>query len=138
LAGNVGLISQSGGVAIALGADVRRVGFSRVGSSGNEAGVVAADYLDWLAEDAHTKIIGCFIETVREPERFAAALDRAWHAGKPVVALKVGRDPRTRRAVASHTGGPAGEAREFSALLDAHHAIEVGDLGEFTELLAAF
>jgi acyl-CoA synthetase (NDP forming) len=39
--------------------------------------------------------------------------------------------------VTTHTGGPAGEPGAVSELLRAHRAIEVSDLGEFTELLAA-
>ena len=70
-------------------------------------------------------------------ERFAAALDRAWAADKPVIVLKVGRDTRTRRAIATHTGGEAGDSAAVSALLRSHHAIEVNDLVELTETLAA-
>jgi acetate---CoA ligase (ADP-forming) len=137
LAGNVGIISQSGAFCISLLNDVRRFGFSHVVSSGNEAVLAAADYLEYLVEDLHTKIIGGFIETVRHPDRFAAALDRAAAQGKPVVVLKVGRTERTERAVATHTGGSAGDPGPASELFRAHHAIEVSDLVEFTEALAA-
>src|SRR5207302_1715005 len=68
---------------------------------------------------------------------FVAALDRAADRGKPVVVLKVGRSDRTRRAISSHTGGLAGEARVFSAMLRAHRAIEVADMDELTEVIAA-
>jgi acyl-CoA synthetase (NDP forming) len=91
LAGDVGIVSQSGAFCVTLMTDIRRFGFSHVVSSGNEVVLAAADYLEYLADDAYTKIIGAFIETVRQPERFAAALDRAKEAGKPVVVLKVGR-----------------------------------------------
>jgi acetate---CoA ligase (ADP-forming) len=138
LAGNVGIVSQSGSFCVSLLTDVRRFGFSHVVSSGNEAVLSAADYLEYLAQDPLTKIIGAFIETVREPQRFAAALDRAAANGKPVVVLKVGRTRRTCRAVTTHTGGEAGDAAATSALLRAHGAIEVADLVELTELLAAF
>jgi acyl-CoA synthetase (NDP forming) len=137
LAGNVGLVSQSGGVCITLLSDTRRFGFSHVASSGNEAVLNMADFLDYLVDDPKTKIIGCFVESVREPEHFAAALDRAWAQGKPVVVLKVGRTARAGRAVATHTAGLAGDSRAFSELLAAHHAIEAADLVELTELLAA-
>src|SRR5215207_10845436 len=43
LAGNVGLVSQSGAVCISLLTDTRRFGFSHVASSGNEAVLCAAD-----------------------------------------------------------------------------------------------
>jgi acyl-CoA synthetase (NDP forming) len=136
LAGNVGLISQSGSICIGLLADCRRFGWSHVVSSGNEAVLAAVDFLEYLIEDPATRVVALFLETVREPDRFVAALDRAADLGKPVVVLKVGRAERTRRAITSHTGGLAGEARVFSAVLRAHRAIEVGDLDEMTEVLA--
>ena len=136
LAGNVGLISQSGSVCIGLTTDCRRFGWSQVISSGNEAVLAATDFLEYLIDDPQTRVIAMFLETVRQPERFVAALDRAADHAKPVVVLKVGRSERTRRAITSHTGGLAGEARVFSAVLRAHRAIEVADLDEMTEVLA--
>ena len=108
LAGNVGLISQSGSVCIAMLSDLRRFGISLSVSAGNEAVTRTVDYLDYLIDDPATKVIATFTETVREPERYVAALDRAADAGKPVVVLKVGRTERTQRAITSHTGGLAG------------------------------
>ena len=136
LAGNVGLISQSGSICIGLLTDCRRFGWSQVISSGNEAVVTAVDFLEYLVDDPATRVIAMFLETVREPERVVAALDRAADRGKPVVVLKVGRSDRTRRAISSHTGGLAGEARVFSAMLRAHRAIEVADMDELTEVIA--
>src|SRR6516225_5409622 len=137
LAGNVGMVSQSGGFCIGLLNDIRRFGFSHVVSSGNEAVLAAADYLEYLVDDPHTKVIGGFIEAIKHPERFVAALDRAAGQGKPVVMLKVGRTRRTQYAVATHTGGTAGDPGVASEILRAHHAIEVLDLVEFTEAIAA-
>jgi acetate---CoA ligase (ADP-forming) len=136
LAGNVGFVSQSGSVCIAILSDLRRFGISLSVSAGNEAVTRTVDYLEYLIDDPATKVIATFTETVREPERYIAALDRAAAAGKPVVALKVGRSERTRRAITSHTGGLAGESRVFSEVLRAHRAIEVSDLDEMTEVLA--
>jgi acetate---CoA ligase (ADP-forming) len=137
LAGNVGIISQSGSVCIAMLSDLRRFGISLSVSAGNEAVTRTVDYLEWLIDDPNTKVIATFTETVREPERYVAALDRAADAGKPVVVLKVGRTERTQRAITSHTGGLAGSTRVFSEVLRAHRAIEVNDLDEMTEVLAA-
>ena len=137
LAGNVGILSQSGGICIGLAMDVRRFGFSHLVSCGNEAVVTAAQFLDYLALDPLTQVIGGFIETVREPERFAAALDRAAAAGKSVAILQVGKTARSRQAALAHTGGPMREPQALSALFCAHHAIEVSDLVEFSEMMAA-
>lgn len=136
LFGNVGLISQSGSICIALLADCRRYGFSHVVSSGNEAVLSAADYLEFMIEDPETRVIATFTETIKEPERFIALLDRAADRGKPVVVLKVGKSERARRAIVTHTGGLASENRVFSAVLRAHRAIEVDDIDELCEVLA--
>jgi acyl-CoA synthetase (NDP forming) len=137
LAGNVGIISHSGGLCLSLLTDVSRFGFSHIVSSGNEAVIDASAFLEYLVEDPHTAVIGGFIETMRSPERFVAALDRAGAKDKPVVLLKVGQSERARRAVASHTGGEAGDPGAFSEMLRAHRAIEVHDLAELTEVLTA-
>ena len=136
IVGNVGIISQSGSVCIGLLSDLRRFGVSLSVSAGNEAVTRTVDYLEYLIDDPNTKVIATFTETVREPERYVAALDRAADAGKPVVVIKVGRTERTQRAITSHTGGLAGSSRVFSELLRAHRAIEVNDLDEMTEVLA--
>ena len=136
LPGNVAIVTQSGSIAIGLLTDCRRFGFSHVVSTGNEAVTTTAEYIEYLADDPNTRVIATFTETVRDPERYVAALDKAAGRGKPVVVLKVGRNDRTRRAITGHTGGLAGEARVFSEVLKRHRAIEVGDMDELTEVLA--
>ena len=138
LAGNVGLISQSGSICISMLSDVSRFGFSLVASTGNEAVVSAAAVLDYMVDHDETKIVATFTETIAEPKRFVAALDRAAAAGKPVVVLKVGKTERTREAITTHTGGIAGDERVFSEVLRAHRAIEVAEFDELIEVLAAF
>src|SRR5262249_12667690 len=120
IAGNVGIVSQSGSVCIALLSDLRRYRISLSVSAGHEAATRAVAYLESLIDDPATRVIAPFPEPVREPERYVAALDRAAAAGKPVVVLKVGRAERTQRAITSHTGGLAGESRVFSEVLKAH------------------
>jgi acetate---CoA ligase (ADP-forming) len=136
LAGTVALVSQSGSICIGMLADIRRFGYSHVISSGNEAVVSTAQYIEALIDDPDTRVIATFTEWIADPERYVAALDRAADAGKPVVVLKVGRQERTRQAIGTHTGGLAGESAVFSAMLRAHRAIEVSDLDELTEVLA--
>jgi acyl-CoA synthetase (NDP forming) len=136
LAGNVGLISQSGSICIGLIADIRRFGFSHIISSGNEALIGTAEYMEALIEEPGTKVIATFTETIKDPERFVAALDRAADRGKPIVVLKVGRTERTKRAITSHTGGLAAGSRVLSEVLKAHRAIEVDDMDELSEVLA--
>lgn len=137
LSGNVALITQSGAVAVGMTADCRRFGFSHIVSSGDEAFTTLDEYMDYFIDDNGTAIIALFIESVRNLAGFTSALDRAARAGKPVVALKIGRSAAARSAVVGHTGGISGDGRIFSALMARHGGIEVSSLEEMTEVLAA-
>ncbi len=129
-AGTVGLVSQSGSVCELFTTMPWRVGLSHVVSVGNEASVDLTEALAFLVDDPGTGSIGLFIEGVRRPDAFREALRRAAEAGKPVVALKVGRSELSRAGTVSHTGALAGDARVFSAVLRAEGATEIADLDE--------
>lgn len=117
-AGSISLVSQSGGI---LGAMLSRgaaqgIGFARLVSTGNEADLDVADFLDLLAEDDATRVIAIYVEGLRRPDAFRAAALKAAAAGKPVVAYKVGRSEAGARAAISHTGALAGADRLYDAL----------------------
>jgi acetyltransferase len=133
--GSVGLVSQSGSVCELFTTMPWRVGFSHVVSVGNELTVDLTDALSFLVDDPATGAIGLFIEGVRRPSDFVAALRGAAEAGKPVVALKVGRSETSRAGTVAHTGVLAGDAGVFSAVLRDAGAIEAADLDEFQVLL---
>ena len=133
--GHVSVVVQSGSVGEALLALGGRVGFRSVVSSGAEAVRDAADFLAFLAADEESKVIGLFLETVRRPAAFMAALRACAAAGKPVVCLKVGSSAAGRRAALAHTGAIVGSDRAFSAAIRACGALRVHDFHEFVETL---
>lgn len=133
--GHVSVVAQSGSIAEAFIACGPRVGFRTVVSSGGELSRDAADLLGFLADDEGTGAVGIFLEAVRRPAAFAAALERCAEAGKPVACLKVGRSEAAARATLAHTGALVGSARAFSALLRRHGAIEVDDFHDLLETL---
>jgi acetyltransferase len=135
LPGHVSVVAQSGSIAEALIACGPRIGFRVVVSSGGELARDAADIVGFLAEDDGTRAIGVFLETVRRPAAFAAALSRCAEAGKPVACLKVGRSVAAARAALAHTGALVGSGRAFTALLRRHGVIEVDDFHDFLETL---
>lgn len=139
-AGDVGVVAQSGGMlneVIAYGT-YRGLRFSKAVSSGNEAVLTAADYLEELLDDGVTSTIGLIVEGVRAPERLDAALARAARARVPVVALGIGASALGAAAAATHTGGDAGSFARFTALARAHGVTLVDDLDELGEALLAF
>lgn len=133
-AGHVGVLSQSGSVAMALVASGRPLGLSCAVSSGNEAVLTAEDYIDFMIDDPDIRAIACFLEQVRNPERFAQLAARALAVGKPMVALKVGASEKGREAAAAHTSALAGSDRVLDAFFRQHGVVRVRDLDE---LLAA-
>src|SRR5262249_34906374 len=92
-------------------------GFSYLVSSGNEAVTGLADYLDFLAEDPHTRAICLVLESLRDPRAFFAAAARARRNGKPIVALKLGRTEQARRIARSHTGALVKDAWVYEVAL---------------------
>jgi acyl-CoA synthetase (NDP forming) len=134
-AGGVGLVSQSGTAAILL-TNLGRFGFSHVISSGNEAVTGLADYVRFLALDHDTTVIGCFLESVRDPEGFADAVRLASAAGKQVVVLKVGRSTTGKAASAAHTASLSTDADVFDRYLSRIGARSARDLDEFVEAIS--
>ena len=78
------------------------------------------------------------IEAIREPAAFAGAMAEVRAAGKPVVAMRVGRSAAGARATAAHTGALAGANEAQAAFLRRCGVIEVGDLDGMVETLALF
>ena len=125
-AGCVGLLCQSGGVSLALTimANFLGIHFSKVISYGNAADLNEADFLEYLMHDMETKVIGTYIEGVREGQRFLKALTRTAKA-KPVAILKGGRTRAGAKAAASHTGSLAGDEGKWAALCKQAGAVQV-------------
>ena len=113
-AGRIGLISQSGNLALELGilAEEVGLGFSRFASLGNQADIEASDLIGELARHDGTDLIALYIEDFRDGRAFAAA---AADAGKPVVLLAVEHSEAAARAVRSHTGALASDGRAIDA-----------------------
>jgi acetyltransferase len=133
--GGVAAIVGSGSIGEAVLALGPRVGFRNVVSIGSETSRDAADWLAFHVEDERTRAIGLFLEAVRRPVAFRAALERAADAGKPVVILKVGRSEVAARNAMAHTGAIVGSDRSFDALCRSYGAIRVDDYGDWLEQL---
>jgi acyl-CoA synthetase (NDP forming) len=105
-AGPVGLISQSGNLALEVGMLLQDVGlgFSRFVSIGNQADLEAAELIDALAAHEPTKLIAIYSEDFKDGRSFARAAQRAVAGGKPVLLLAGGGTPASARAAKSHTG----------------------------------
>ncbi|MGE3247590.1 MAG: CoA-binding protein, partial [Beijerinckiaceae bacterium] len=138
--GPVALVGQSGGVMIftnqALGERGIKAGY--LITSGNEAGLSAADYIAYFAAEPEIKVIIVYIEALKDIERFKAACKDARARGKHVVAIKLGASEAGRGAAMAHTGSLAGTLEAFDALaadIGVVRAETLDEAVEITELL---
>src|SRR5215472_15676860 len=135
--GKLSLAFQSGGLAlnmVQICVD-RQIGLAHAISSGNETDLEFADCLEFFATDEHTRIIGCFVEQFRNPDKFLAAAEQCAAACKPLVMLKVGRSEAGQRAAQAHTGALVGSDTIIDAVLHKHGVLRVHSLDEMTETL---
>ncbi|GAA2206441.1 acetate--CoA ligase family protein [Nonomuraea monospora] len=130
LRGAVGVVLQSGALASSvLGfAQARNVGISLLTSMGNETVVTVTDVIDYLVDDPATKVIALFLETIRNPAEFSRVARRALEAGKPIVALKIGRSKLASHTAQAHTGALVGDDDVIDAALRQLGVIRVRSL----------
>ena len=134
--GTVGVISQSGGNSIYLvrQAALRGVRFSKVISYGNACDINESDLLEYLADDAETKIIALYIEGIKDGKRFRRALEKATKE-KTVILLKGGTTEGGARAAAGHTASLAGSRATWDALCKQLGIICVSSVEEMIDVL---
>jgi acyl-CoA synthetase (NDP forming) len=136
--GATAIVSQSGSMMGALMSRGmgRGTGFSKLVSVGNESDLAVGEIADLLVDDADTRVILLFMETIRDADRLARAARRAFDAGKPVVVFKLGRSEVGVELASSHTGAMTGADDVAEAFFRAHGMLRVDLLETLFELPA--
>ena len=111
--GNIALISQSGALWVYISQlSLNKFGFSIFASIGNMIDVDFADIIRYLNSEKNTKVIVCYIETLKNGKKF---MDICKKSKKPVIAIKSGTTSAGQKATLSHTGSLAGEIEIYKA-----------------------
>jgi len=133
--GQVGLVSQSGNLALEIGRLLSRAGegLSRLVSLGNQRDIDAAEVLQGLVEHERTRVIAAYIEDFRDGRRLARALASARAAGKPVLLLAAGRSAASGRAARSHTGALVSPLEVVDAAVTEAGALRLDTAGELVD-----
>lgn len=136
-AGDVGLVSQSGGVTIAVCDELRRLGMgvSTAVSTGDKYDVSGSDLLLWWRADPNTRAAVVYLESFGNPRKFAR-FARRLAARMPVITIRSGSSEPGRRAASSHTAATATPRVVRDALLRQAGVSAVERIGEVGELLA--
>lgn len=138
--GPVGFVSHSGvmGGVVARECIDRGVGAGYLVSLGNEAGISLADTIAYMASDPRIRVVGAYVEGVRDAGALREAISQAQDHGVVVVILKGGRGDAAVRAVASHTSALAGDWATHAAALRQWGAVVVEDLDGMFDALELF
>ena len=136
--GSVGFISQSGTHAtfFSLMGAVHGIKVSKSVSYGNAVVLDSTDYLEYLAEDDDTKVIGMYIEGVKKGRQFFTSL-RETAKRKPVLIWRGGETEEGSRATATHTASLAESSLIWDALIKQCGAIKVESLDEMVDTVKA-
>jgi len=142
MAGNVAIVSQSGGVLVdqLVKFAGQGIGVSLAVSIGNKAMIRETELLNYLSKDTRTQVIAFYIEGFgpNEGREFVLAAARS---SKPVIVLKAGKSASGSRAVASHTASLAGDYAVFSQVMAQYGIAEAKteyELISFCEALSCY
>ena len=137
--GTVSFVGQSGWVSenfFLLGHE-RGLRFSKVIDSGNEGDLAAIDFIEYFLKDPGTKIIGTYIEGVKDGKDFVRRLRQAG-VRKPIIVCKGGKTEAGSRSIESHTGSLAGSFAVFGAALQQSGIIMAQGIEELVDFAVAF
>ncbi len=139
LSGNVGFLSQSGGIAITTyTAGVESgIGFSKVFSFGNQVDITPQELLDYFSDDDETEVVGVYIEGAKNGKDVLGTMKQL-ASKKPVVVLKGGRSSEGARAASSHTGALAGSNEIWNAVFRQANVLTVDTLEDLLATLSIF
>jgi len=137
--GPVGLISHSGSLAniICRMGSEKGLLFSKVASLGNECDLTSRDFLLYLGNDPATRVIGGYLEGIKNGRRFLETL-REVSLSKPVILWKVGLTPEGMRAASSHTGAMAGSRNVWLGVVRQGGAVPVAGFEAWVDALMTF
>jgi acetyltransferase len=135
--GNIAFISQSGALAVALMDVARRekISFSYVISVGNKMQMDEASLLEYLRKDENTKVIGMYLEGIKDGKKFLEVASKVSRE-KPIVVIKAGKGEKSQKAISSHTGALAGSDEIASVAFEKAGVIQAETLEEFFSLLS--
>lgn len=131
--GSVGLVAQSGNMALTSMVSSRGLGLAQVVSSGNQAVVDAVDVMSLYLTVPEIRVIAAVIEGLSDVAKFRRVASLAAERNIPIVALKLGRSEKASRAAVAHTGSLTGSDQLYDALFKQAGVIRVDDLEELLE-----
>lgn len=137
--GSIGYLSQSGALLAAIldMANASGIGFSKLVSIGNKIDVNELDLISALGDDAETKVIAGYLESITDGNTFVRRAEQISNT-KPILLIKSGGTAVGAKAASSHTGSLAGGETAYEAGFERAGIIRCGSIEQQFEYAEAF
>jgi acyl-CoA synthetase (NDP forming) len=128
--GKVSVLSQSGGVVLTYLnlLSSANVGIAKMVSMGNKLDLDEVDYLQYLAEDPETEIIGIYVESLK---RGRELMDLALSTSKPIIIQKANTGEVSHQIARLHTAALANDDKIVEAALHQSNIIRARNFRSF-------
>ena len=136
--GEIAYFSQSGALLAAI-LDMARasgMGFSKMVSLGNKADVSELDILRALGDDADTRVIAGYLESITDGDAFVREAEQI-SPRKPILLMKSGGTGAGSKAASSHTGSLAGDEAAYECVFERAGIIRCGSITEQFDIARA-
>jgi acetyltransferase len=129
------IASQSGTLSSHIYFDPENLdlGLGKSISVGNEANIDIVDCLEYYKDDDQTEVIGLYIEEIKRGKKFFE-LAKEITPKKPIVAIYGGGTKAGNRALSSHTGSIAGNAKIYNTMFKETGIIQTDNVELFLDL----
>jgi acyl-CoA synthetase (NDP forming)/RimJ/RimL family protein N-acetyltransferase len=137
MAGEAGVVVQSGGIGVSLLEHLSRlgIGVSSFAAAGDKYDVSSNDMLTWWESDGQTKLAVLYVESFGSPRKFARTARRAAQR-MPVLTVIGGRSAAGQLAAASHTAATPTPLVTQEGLFAQAGIVAATSLGELIEAAA--
>jgi len=135
--GVVSIVAQSGGIGLDFLARLKdqNTGFAKFVSMGNKTDLDEVDFLRYLGEDPHTRVICMYLEDVERGREF---LQVSREVQKPILVYKANVEPLARQSARSHTAALANDDAVLEGALRQAGIIRVRSLAELAGYAKVF
>jgi len=138
--GSIGFITQTGifvGALLRYLSSIEGMQISKILGLGNKVDVDESDALSYLKDDEQTRIVGLYLEDIRDGRRFLEVAHETVER-KPVLMVKGGRTPEGSKASISHTASLAMDDAVLDGALRQAGVLRMGGIEELIQAIMGF
>ncbi len=132
--GGVSLVVQSGMLSGVFVIDAMTHGTLHIGkvcSVGNKMDVDECDILEYLIDDPDTRVVGLYLESIRDGRRFT---EICRGSRKPIVLLRGGKSEKGAKAAMSHTASLSGDGAVVGGAMAQVGVLEADDFKQMMDI----